>query len=91
MMPLEASAASESFPAFMTGADGSKGGSTASGRDDASPSSSEAESDRSFSHCSKMSRNSCSVLKRRIPWPLSLILGLRIHHSRATASLSLFR
>ena len=90
-IPLEASATSERLLAFKIGAVGSKDGFDVSGREVVSCSSSESESGNSFSHCSNMSRNSCSVLKRRMPWPRSLILGLRIHHPRSTGSLLLFR
>lgn len=43
--------------------------------------SSASESGAAASHSSKMERSSNSLLKRRMPWPPSLMLGLRIHHS----------
>ena len=49
------------------------------------------ELDSSASHSSKMARSSASVLKRRIPWPRSLMLGLRIHHSLSSGVLSSLR
>ena len=38
------------------------------------------------SHSSKIARSSARVLKRRTPWPWSLMAGLRIHHSRVGAA-----
>ena len=90
-IPWEDSAASERVLALKIGAVGSKEGFEASRREVVSYLSSESESGCSSSHCSKIPRSSCSVLKRRMPWPRSLILGLRIHHSRSTDSLLLFR
>ena len=43
------------------------------------------ESGASASHSSKMERSSSSLLKSRMPWPRSLMLGFRIHHSRSGA------